>query len=241
MTVAVQAALVAGIIVIQMAMPEKLGEFQLVRTLYMAPPPPPPAPAAPEAPQPVRHETPKAVVSQRSIAPTQAVQQPVEQPRIVAPTAIPNDIARIVEAGAPAAPGGAPHGVPGGVLGGTAGGSLGGLLGGESVAQVPPPPPTGPVRVGGNVKQPKLVHMEQPHYPPEAKRSHIEGVVMVEATLTADGSVEQVKVISGPPELTQAAADAVSHWKYEPTYLNGKAVPVILSARITFSLANSEK
>jgi protein TonB len=95
--------------------------------------------------------------------------------------------------------------------------------------------------VGGNVKQPKVVHIEQPKYPPAAKQAHIEGVVMVEATVNTDGSVDKVKVISGPPVLTEAAADAVSHWKYEPTYLNGQAVPVILTARITFSLDNSEK
>jgi protein TonB len=122
------------------------------------------------------------------------------------------------------------------------GGILGGLLGGVAAApNVPPPPPTGPVRVGGNVKPPKIVHIEQPKYPPTAKQAKIEGVVVVEATVNADGSVDKVKVISGPQLLMEAAADAVSHWKYEPTYLNGEAVPVILTARITFSLANSEK
>jgi protein TonB len=91
------------------------------------------------------------------------------------------------------------------------------------------------------VKQPKVVHIEQPQYPSAAKRAHVEGVVIVEATVTETGTVEKVKVISGPPLLTDAAAEAVSHWKYEPTYLNGQAVPVILTARITFSLSDSEK
>ena len=95
--------------------------------------------------------------------------------------------------------------------------------------------------MGGNVKQPKVVHIEQPQYPPAARRAGIEGVVVVEATLSADGTVDKVKVLSGPPLLTDAAAQAVSRWKYEPTYLNGQAVPVILTARITFSLSNSEK
>ncbi len=65
--------------------------------------------------------------------------------------------------------------------------------------------------------------------------------MIVEATVTADGTVDKVKVISGPPLLTDAAVEAVSHWKYEPTYLNGQAVPLILTARITFSLSNAEK
>jgi protein TonB len=97
------------------------------------------------------------------------------------------------------------------------------------------------VRVGGNVKPPKIVHIEQPQYPPAARSAGITGVVVVEATVTADGTVEQVKVISGPALLTEAAVNAVSHWKYEPTYLNGQAVPVILTARITFSRDNAGK
>ena len=65
--------------------------------------------------------------------------------------------------------------------------------------------------------------------------------MIVEATVTADGTVEKVKAISGPPMLMEAATEAISKWKYEPTYLNGQAVPVILTARITFSLSDSEK
>jgi outer membrane biosynthesis protein TonB len=39
--------------------------------------------------------------------------------------------------------------------------------------------------------------------------------------------------------LADAAVQAVSHWKYEPTYLNGQAVPVILTAKITFSFSDT--
>ena len=105
----------------------------------------------------------------------------------------------------------------------------------------PPPPPPAPVRVGGNVKQPKVVHIEQPNYPPEARRARVEGVVILEATVTAEGTVDKVKVISGPPILTGAAVEALTHWKYEPTYLNGQAVPVILTARISFSLSGTPR
>jgi periplasmic protein TonB len=239
----VQVVLVAAAIMIQMAMPEKLGEFQLLTTLYMAPPPPPPPAPVGKAPEPVRHaEQPTRVQEAPAVVEPQPT--PVqEKPEIVAPTAIPQDIARIVESGPPSgtSSGGVPGGVRGGVPGGVNGGLFGGVLGGAGVENVPPPPPTGPVRVGGNVKQPKLVHMEQPAYPAAAKRAHIEGVVIIEATLTADGTVDKTKVISGPPLLTDSALEAVQHWKYEPTYLNGQAVPVILTARITFSLSNSEK
>ena len=239
---ALQVALVGFIIVLQMAMPEKLGEFQLLQTLYMAPPPP--APAVGEAPAPAAARHPAVKHLTETNAPSgvqQKAQQVQQQPSIVAPTAIPRDIARIVESGPAGRAGAVPFGLSGGVGGGVAGGTLGGILGGAAVADVPPPPPTGPVRVGGNVKQPKLIHIEQPHYPLIAKAAHIEGVVMVEATVTAEGTVEKVKVLSGPPQLTEAASDAVSHWRYQPTYLNGQAVPVILTARITFSLSDPQK
>jgi protein TonB len=238
----VQAALVATMILIQMAVPEKLGEFQLLTTLYMAPPPPP-APVAAAEPK----AAPKAEKSTARRTEPVIRQQPEPQPvednhSIVAPTAIPSDIARVVEAGsAGGMRAGIPGGVPGGIVGGISGGSFSGILGGAAVANIPPPPPTGPVRVGGNVKQPKVLHIEQPHYPPAARKAHVEGVVIVEATVTAEGNVDKVKVISGPPLLTDSAAEAVARWKYEPTYLNGQAVPVILTARITFSLSDGQQ
>jgi protein TonB len=242
---AVQVVLVTSLIIIQMAAPEKLGEFQLLTTLYMAaPPPPPPAPAPGPAPRRApKAEKPAATREQPAIQPQPELKPVEEKPQIVAPTAVPKDIARIVEAGTPSsgAGGGIPGGVPGGIPGGINGGAFGGVLGGVAVANIPPPPPTGPVRVGGNVKQPKVLHIEQPHYPPAARKARIEGVVIIEATVTAEGNVDKVKVVSGPPMLTEAAAEAVSHWKYEPTYLNGQAVPVILTARISFSVSEGQQ
>jgi protein TonB len=245
--IGLQAVLIVALIIVQMAMPEKLGEFQLITTLYMAPPPPPPAAPVSAAPEPVHRAAPKTPTA-ATVTETPPVRQepprPIDkEPAVIAPTTIPHDIARIVESAPPAGgvSGGVPGGVRGGAPGGLDGGVLGGILGGAATPPPPPPLPSEPVRVGGNVKPPKVVHIEQPHYPPAAKKAGVEGVVVVEATVTADGTVEKVKVISSPPMLGDAAAEAVSHWKYEPTYLNGQAVPVILTARISFSLSDSQK
>ena len=236
----IQVGLVAAIIVVQMVMPEKLGEFQLLTTLYMAAPPPPP-PALSAAPT-QHHATPKAAVAETS-TPKVVEQEPkhVDKAEFTAPVTIPRDIAKLTDAGPPGGIAGGVHGgIPGGVPGGVAGGLLGGVLG--AAGNVPPPPaPPAAVRVGGNVKEPKIVHIEQPKYPPEAKRARVEGVVILEATLTPQGSVDKVKVISGPALLVESAVESLSHWKYEPTYLNGQAVPVILTARITFSLSNTPR
>ena len=161
----------------------------------------------------------------------------------MAPTTIPTEIARIPEPSPPSGGvRGGESGVQGGVPGGISGGALNGLLGATAEPVLtPPPPPTEPVRVGGNVKEPKPIHIEQPQYPPAAKKAGVQGVVVIEATLTAEGRVDKVKVVSGSPLLTEAAAQAISRWRYEPTYLNGQAVPVVLTAKINFSLSNAQK
>ena len=75
-------------------------------------------------------------------------------------------------------------------------------------------------------------------YPAIAIKARVHGTVVLEATLTAEGMVEAIHVISGHPLLTQAAIDSVKQWRYEPTYLNGEAVPVILTATVNFELAS---
>src|SRR5713226_7273366 len=128
----IHAVLVSTIILIQMVMPEKLGEFQLLTTLYMAAPPPPPAPLSAAPPQrQVPQTASKAAVPETSApAVVEPEPEPVEKPGFTAPVTIPKDIAKIVDAGPP---GGAVKtsrgGVSGGVPGGVAGGILGGVLG----------------------------------------------------------------------------------------------------------------
>jgi len=78
--------------------------------------------------------------------------------------------------------------------------------------------------------------MVQPVYPATAVKAHIEGDVVLEATVTETGEVQKVKVISGAPELVPAAIQAVQQWRYEPTRLNGVAMPVLLTAKVHFSL-----
>jgi protein TonB len=60
--------------------------------------------------------------------------------------------------------------------------------------------------------------------------------VIIDAVLDEHGNVVEMKAVSGPPLLIQAALDAVSRWKYEPTYLNDEPVPVQLNVTVTFRL-----
>jgi periplasmic protein TonB len=76
--------------------------------------------------------------------------------------------------------GGIEGGVAGGVEGGVPGGVVGGVVGG--LPDAPPPPPVKPVRVGGDVREPRKVRDVAPVYPELAMKAHIEGIVIIEAT-----------------------------------------------------------
>jgi protein TonB len=91
-----------------------------------------------------------------------------------------------------------------------------------------------PVRVGGNVQAPeKIVHVA-PVLPELAARAGVRGVVILEATIGADGLVTNARVLRSIPLLDQAAIDAVRQWRYTPTMLNGQAVPVIMTVTVRF-------
>ena len=202
---------------------------QLQSTFLTAPPPPPPPPPAPAAVI-VRAESPRRVFESGG--------------KLIAPTVIPKNIMQLKEAPLPDVDIGAgvAGGVPGGVPGGSMGGVIGGVIGGVKTA-IPLAPlapretrPTAPVRVGGRVREPKLLHRIEPVYPALAKQVHIQGTVVIDAILDEQGNVTEMKVVSGPPLLIQAAIDAVRQWKYQPTYLNEQPVPVQLNVTVTFHL-----
>jgi TonB family protein len=109
----------------------------------------------------------------------------------------------------------------------------------------PPPPPPGdaalvdgmaPLRVGGNLTAPTKIRNVPPVYPPIAQQSGVQGVVILEITLDATGMVRDAKILRSIPLLDQAAIDAVKQWQFTPSYMNGQAVPVIMTVTVNFSL-----
>jgi protein TonB len=93
-----------------------------------------------------------------------------------------------------------------------------------------------PVRVGGAIKTPEQTKRVNPPYPPEAQAANVQGVVIMEATVGADGKVTNVRVLRSIPLLDQAAMDAVRQWEYAPTLVNGVAVPVVMTVTVNFTL-----
>jgi protein TonB len=197
---------------------------EFTTTLLVAPPPPPPPPPAPSAGV-VKAQAPKRVFTNGG--------------RLLAPMVIPRQVAELKEApldSLEGVAGGVPGGVPGGQMGGVIGGVIGGILNTAAKPTAPTGKPSGPLRVGGRVRPPKAILQEYPAYPVLARQAHVQGLVQIDAVLDEQGNVIDMKVVSGPPLLYQAALDALKKWKYEPTYLNDEPVAVRMMVTVTFRL-----
>ena len=77
---------------------------------------------------------------------------------------------------------------------------------------------------------------KNPKYPSDAKRAHVEGTVVLVATISDSGKIEDLCVSQGPEMLRQAAFDAVKTWKYKPVERNGEAVEVRTQINVAFTL-----
>ena len=127
-------------------------------------------------------------------------------------------------------------------IGSIDGGESGPPIGFEHVGiagTVPPPPAPAvppPMRLHSGMKAPVKTVDAAPMYPTIAKQAHLQGVVILEAVLDAQGQVESVRVLRSIPQLDQAAVDAVRQWRFTPALLNGQAVPVVMTVTVNFTL-----
>ena len=192
---------------------------QFEKTLLVAPPPPPPAAVQ------VMPRVPKSFFAKG---------------QLFAPKFIPKKLAEIKEEAPPPASSVVAGGVIGGVPGGQLGGVLGGILGGIGHAPAPPSPAPvvhqGPYRVGGKVQAPRLIRQVAPEYPPLARQARVQGDVILDSVIDTKGRVTQMRVVSGSSLLVQSAIQALEQWRYQPTLLNGQAVPVEMLVTLHFTL-----
>jgi TonB family protein len=86
----------------------------------------------------------------------------------------------------------------------------------------------------------KLIRKLDPKYPSKAERGGVEGTVVLAATITKDGEVKDVRLISGDPLLAEAAVSAVRHWRYTPYMFEGRRVEIRTQLSLTFVLHRSE-
>jgi protein TonB len=221
----VHGVLVAAVIIVPILLFEDVlpAPEQAVRAFFAsppqvapAPPPPPPAPGV------------------RAKAAPLAVKPPVPEPgRFLAPVETP-DVMPVDEGLDMGVEGGVPGGVEGGVPGGVEGGVIGGL------PQEPPPPPR-VVRVGGNIRAPKLVHEVKAVYPELAVLARATAMVILEAQVGTDGRVRSARVLRGHPLFDEAALAAILQWRYQPLLLNGQPTEFVLTVTMSFRLVAPAK
>ena len=102
---------------------------------------------------------------------------------------------------------------------------------------VPKPVPQS-IKVSQGVSQGLLIKKVQPGYPAQALAMRMQGAVQLQATINKDGSVSNLKVLSGEAILSRAAMDAVRQWKYKPYFLNGEPVEIQTQIVVNFKLPN---
>jgi len=92
------------------------------------------------------------------------------------------------------------------------------------------------VRVSQGVSQGLLIKSAPPEYPQAARSGHVEGTVVLDTKIDANGDVEDLAAISGSPLLVPAAMEAVRHWKYKPYTLNGLPAKIETTTMVVFQL-----
>ncbi len=97
-----------------------------------------------------------------------------------------------------------------------------------------PKPSLATIRISQGVSQGLLIKRVQPTYPQAALAVHAQGAVQIEATVTKEGNVTNLKVLSGDAVLARAALDAVRQWRYKPYYLDGQPVEIQTQITVNF-------
>src|SRR6266699_292928 len=178
-----------------------------------------PRPSAPPAPatKAVKREQPTAPAK-----PQASRQFALEAPK--ASSAEPNDLtAKAASVAAPALPGEVPA-------------ALETPISGIVTNRPIPVPVAGSPVVGGEVQVARLIKSVPPTYPALAKSNHVAGDVTVDALVDPAGNVTDVRVISGPTLLQEAAMAALRQWKYEPARLDGRPVSFHLNVTVKFRI-----
>jgi bla regulator protein blaR1 len=94
-----------------------------------------------------------------------------------------------------------------------------------------------PAQVSQQEMSAHVLKKVNPVYPEAARKAHIQGEVILRATIGKDGGVENLQIVSGHPQLAEAAIDAVKQWKYRPYLKDGQPAEVITEINVNFTLA----
>ncbi len=214
----VNCAALLALVIWPLLHPEAL-PTQAMASLLVAPAPPPaPPPPMPQAKLQPRSE--------------------IVDSKLQMPSKIPRQIKMVTESALPQP---SMDGVTGmeNMSNGTSGSAMNGVWNGITTGRptvVEARPPN--LKLSGGVMAGNLLDKIAPQYPVIAKEARIQGTVVLEATVSKAGTIENLRVISGPPMLQEAAIDAVRSWRYRPYLLNGEPIEVQTTVNVVFHLGD---
>ena len=204
-------AILVGLILVPLIYPEALPR-QVLSFLLTVPPPPATPPPAPREPRQEFHG-----------------RSEMEGTHILLPSQLPTTIGhwegREVEGPAPLLSLDSSNGLP------DAG--TGVFRRGTTVVH---PDVAGPIRLSSVLVSGLLLYKPAPNYPPIAREAGVQGTVVLQAMISKNGTIENLRVVSGPALLQQAALDAVKTWRYRPYLLNSLPVEVETTVNVVFTL-----
>src|SRR6266851_528360 len=155
---------------------------------------------------------------------------------LLAPRRIPVGVQNVVDDAAPPQLGASDPYVPGGTGSGDTNEILNSIASGAKPAPPPPPPPAHLVRLS-RMREGDLIYQVKPEYPSLARSARIQGPVVLEAVISRQGTIENLRVLTGHPMLVRAAIDAVIQWRYRSYVLNNEPVEVETQITVNFSLS----
>ena len=151
--------------------------------------------------------------------------------QLTAPTQIPQEIKKqVADNGPPPASFGA-----GGADGLGGNGAIDGVFNGHARPAIKVVP-SKPVAISSGVAAGMLIQKTPALYPPIAKSARVSGTVELHATISRNGTIKDLHVLSGPAMLRQAGADAVRNWRYRPYRLNNEPTEVETTISVIFTL-----
>jgi periplasmic protein TonB len=88
------------------------------------------------------------------------------------------------------------------------------------------------------ITPPKPRRQPKPEFPQGARHFNVEGILILEVVITADGKITAPMIIQPlpAPSLSYTALQALRRWEFEPAVVHGQPVPVIFNATFSYNM-----
>jgi protein TonB len=186
----------------------------------------PPQQTATNLPSPAPQPAPANTMTDRQRAQAETMNH-----QLSAPSRIPSDLKMLAGREAPPSSGFTSSSMDG--IGG--GGATGNVFSVQNGPRVKVAAPT-KMSISAGVAGGLLIQKSSPVYPQIAREARVSGTVVIQATISKAGAIENLRAVSGPTMLRQPAIDAVKTWRYKPYVLDGEPVEVETTVSVNFTL-----